>query len=197
MRSKEEIRKKIWQILEEKNIADFPRPCFGRIPNFIGSRNASEKIKEIPEFKNARCVFSAPDFVLKRMREIVLEEGKILAVALPHMTDFVEITEKKKIAEATIIKGFKKFGKPLKTKIDFFVQGSVAVDKFGNRLGKGRGYGDKEWDYLLKKNLIFPGTKVITLVHRLQIFEDFSSLMDKNDKRVDYIITPEEIIKTG
>lgn len=195
MESKQEIRERIWRILEERNVADFPRPCFGRIPNFISSRQASEKIKEIPEFKYARCIFCAPDFVLKRIREIVLEEGKILAVALPHMVDFLEIVERKKITDATSIQGFKIFGKPLKTKIDLFVQGSVAIDKFGNRLGKGSGYGDKEWEYLLKRGLISSGTKVITLVHEMQILDNFSYLMNEKDKKVDYIITPKEIIK--
>jgi len=195
-KSKQEIRRKIWQTLEDENIADFPRPCFGRIPNFVGSKEASEKIKEIPEFKKAKCVFCAPDFVLKRIREIVLEEGKTLAVALPHMTGFVEITEKKKIKEATSIGGFKKYGKPLQTKIDLFVQGSVAVDKFGNRLGKGTGYGDKEWHYLYEKGLISPNVKIVTIVHDKQILDDFSYLAEPTDRKVNYIITPSRIIKT-
>ncbi len=194
MRSKQVVRQKIWQVLEDKNIADFPRPCFGRIPNFTGSRQASERIKEITEFQSARCVFCAPDFVLKRIREIVLEEGKTLAVALPHMKDFVEIAAVDNIAKATNIKGFKKYGRPIHTKIDLFVQGSVAVDRRGNRLGKGKGYGDQEWDYLLKRNLLDPGTKVVTLVHELQIVDDFSRVTKRTDKKVDYILTPSEII---
>lgn len=183
-------------MLEEKGIADFPKPCFGRIPNFVGSRKTAEKIKEIPEFKKARCVFCAPDFVLKRVREIVLEEGKILAIALPHMRDFLEISERKRIALATTIKGFRIFGKPLKTRIDLLVQGSVAVDRFGNRIGKGRGYGDREWEYLLKRGLILPSTKLVTLVHHAQIVDKLHGVADDFDKRVDYIISPMEIIKT-
>jgi len=192
-KSKQEIRRKIWQTLEDENIADFPRPCFDRIPNFVGSKEASEKIKEIPEFKKAKCVFCAPDFVLKRIREIVLEEGKILAVALPHMTGFVEITEKKKIKEATSIGGFKKYGKPLQTKIDLFVQGSVAVDEFGNRLGKGTGYGDKEWYCLYEKGVISPNVKIVTIVHDKQILDDFSYLAEPTDRKVNYIITPKYV----
>lgn len=160
--SKQRIRERIWKLLEEKNLADFPLPCFSRIPNFKGSKEASEKIREIPEFKSSRCVFCAPDFVLKRTREIVLEENKILAVALPHIKDFLEIDERGKISEATSIKGFRKFGKLLETKIDLFVQGSVAVDRSGNRVGKGKGYGDREFDFLLRNNLLEPDTKVVT-----------------------------------
>ncbi|MBA7466211.1 hypothetical protein ES707_01388 [subsurface metagenome] len=181
--------------MQEKNIATFPRPCFNRIPNFVGSWIASEKIKQIPEFNSSRCVFCAPDFVLKRIREIVLESNKILAVALPHMAEFLEISERRNINRATSIKGFKKYGVPLKTEVGLFVEGSVAVDKKGNRLGKGRGYGDKEWSYLLENNLFQGKVKVITLVHDEQIVEDFSNLMTETDKKVDYILTPTTIIK--
>lgn len=194
METKEALRQKIWALLEGRNIADFPRPCFKRIPNFVGSRIASEKMKEIQEFKHANCVFCAPDFVLKRIREITLKEGKVLAIALPHMTGFVEIRERNNIQEATTINGFKRFGKPLKTRVDLFIQGSVVVDRMGHRLGKGTGYGDKEWEYLLSRGLASSQTKVVTLVHDIQILKDFSSLIDEKDKRVDYILTPTQII---
>jgi len=192
---KHEIRRKIWSSLEEKEITDFPRPCFGRIPNFKGARSVSDKIKRLSEFKKATCVFCAPDIVLKRIREIVLEEGKVLAVALPHIKDIVEIRERKDIRVATTIKGFAKYGKPLKTTIDLFVQGSVAVDRNGNRLGKGKGYGDKEYSILKERGLLQKDVKVVTIVHDLQIVDDMSNLMGQWDIKVDYILTNREIIK--
>ncbi len=195
--AKEKIRRGVWQSLEEKGLAEFPRPCFGRIPNFVGSGTASSRIKELAEFRAARCVFCAPDFVLKRIREIVLEEGKVLAVALPHMVGFVEISERERIREATTIKGFRRFGRPLRSKVELFVQGSVAVDMLGNRLGKGRGYGDQEWAYLSDRGLISSDVKLITIVHEEQIVDDMTQLMGEHDKRVDYILTPSRIIETG
>ncbi len=195
--AKEKIRRRVWQSLEEKGLADFPRPCFGRIPNFVDSGTASSRIKELAEFRAARCVFCAPDFVLKRIREIVLEDGKVLAVALPHMVGFAEISERKKIREATTIKGFRRFGRPLRSKVELFVQGSVAVDMLGNRLGKGRGYGDQEWAYLSDRGLISSDVKLITIVHEEQIVDDMMQLMGEHDKRVDYILTPSRIIETG
>ena len=192
---KESIRQKIWRLLEEKNIAAFPRPCFNRIPNFIGSWVASERIKQILEFNSSKCVFCAPDFVLKRVREIVLESNKVLAVALPHMVDFLQISERRNIKQATTIKGFNRYGVPLKTEVELFVEGSVAVDRKGNRLGKGKGYGDREWFYLFENNLLRPKVKVVTLVHDEQIVKDFSDLTTGADKKVDYILTPTAIIK--
>ena len=193
--TKDEIRKRIWYLLEDENIADFPRPCYGRIPNFKGSRNVSERIKTLTEFKKAGAIFCAPDMVLKRIREIVLEHGKILVVALPHIEDIVEIKERKNIDEATKIRGFVKYGGPLNTKIDLFVQGSVAVDRYGNRLGKGKGYGDREYIILQQKGLLQNSVKTVTIVHRLQIVDDISQLMGKWDVRVDYILTDRGVIK--
>jgi len=123
------LRQKIWKLLEDKNIASFPRPCFNHIPNFVGSWVASEKIMQIPEFNSSGCVFCAPDFVLKRVREIVLESHKILAVALPHMVEFLQISARRNIKRATSIKGFKKYGSPLNREVELFVEGSVVVDR--------------------------------------------------------------------
>ena len=193
--TKDDLRKRIWNYLEDRNLVTFPRPCHGRIPNFTGSDEAGERIRSVPEFKEAKCIFCAPDRVLKRIREIVLEEGKILAVALPHMTGFLQIEERKRIGQATNIKGFRRFGVPLKTKVDLFVQGSVAVDINGNRLGKGKGYGDQEWEHLKKHRLIAGTEKTVTVVHEEQIVDDFSEIMEHHDKRIDYILTPERVIE--
>ena len=36
--SKDDLRRKIWDKLEKEDLADFPRPCQHRIPNFKGWR---------------------------------------------------------------------------------------------------------------------------------------------------------------
>jgi 5-formyltetrahydrofolate cyclo-ligase len=194
---KQAIREKVWKRLDEQNLVSFPKPCYGRIPNFIGSEMACERLLELGEFQIARCVFFAPDYVLKRGRELTLECNKILAVATPHMRRFLEISgvPKNEIGKATNIKGFEKYGKILATKVDLFVQGSVAVDTKGNRLGKGRGYGDKEYWYLKHADLLSHSAKIVTVVHESQIFDDFSAVMSPGDVPVDYILTNNRIIK--
>ncbi|MEW5761098.1 MAG: 5-formyltetrahydrofolate cyclo-ligase [Candidatus Thermoplasmatota archaeon] len=191
-KSKREIRKIVWDYMEKNNIVSFPRPCYGRIPNFLNSNIACERMVELEEFKNANCIFCAPDYVLKRAREIVLEYEKKLAVATPHMREFLEI--KGKNTEAVYIKGFKKFGKKLKTKVELIVQGSVAVDRLGNRIGKGKGYGDKEYWYLLENSLLNENAKVLTVVHDVQVFDELSIPFKEYDVKVDYILTPTKII---
>jgi len=190
MRSKDDVRRAIWERMERENIAAFPRPCYGRIPNFVGSDVAARRLLELEEFRQARCVFCAPDHALRAARDLVLAQGKVLAAALPHMRGFVELRGKAK----TSIRGLARYGKPLRTPVDLVVQGSVAVDLQGHRLGKGTGYGDQEIAYLRKRGLLRPEAKVVTIVHEVQIVPDLSALMEEHDIPVNYILTPERII---
>src|SRR5574341_1126407 len=105
-----------------------------------------------------------------------------------------------KAFEASSIRGFSKFGKSIKIsinlpKIDLYITGAVAVDKNGNRIGKGAGYGDKEDEILSGAGLIVENTPRVAMVHETQVFEDFTYLMEKNDKKVTIIVTPKEIYK--
>jgi 5-formyltetrahydrofolate cyclo-ligase len=68
------------------------------------------------------------------------------------------------------------------------------VDIEGNRLGKGKGYGDREWSWLQTRDLLTNGCKIVTIVHDKQIVKDFSYLVEETDKKVDYILTPTKII---
>ena len=195
--TKDEIRRRIWDKLERENIADFPRPCYGRIPNFKGSKQTALWLLKLPEFKEARCVFCPPDYVLKTVRDLVLREGKVLAAALPHApkrgaSGFVELHG----PADTSIRGLKRYGRPLRTPVDLVVQGSVAVDWQGNRLGKGTGYGDQEIAYLRERGLLREGAKIITLVHDVQVVDDLSAVVEPHDVRVDYVLTPTRCIIT-
>ena len=201
-KSKQELRQAVWVYMEENNLVVFPRPCYGRISNFVGSRSAAERIKALREWKDARVIFSAPDSSLHYARCEVLKEGKILLVAAPRLTEFylVKDVPSEKAFEASSIKGFSKFGRSIKIsinlpKIDLYITGAVAVDKNGNRIGKGAGYGDKEDEIFSAARLIDENTPRIALVHKVQVFEDFSYLMEKKDKKVTIIAIPKEIYK--
>jgi len=51
------IRKRIWDLLEERDIARSPRPVHHRIPNFDGADAAAARLaREVPEFGAARLV---------------------------------------------------------------------------------------------------------------------------------------------
>ena len=73
------------------------------------------------------------------------------------------------------------------------VEGSVAVDLNGGRLGKGGGYADQEIEHLLLKNAINDKTPVVTTVHEAQIVEEVP--LEPHDKKINMIVTPERVIR--
>lgn len=201
-KNKQELRQAVWAYMEENNLVTFPRPCYGRIPNFVGSRSAAERLKILTEWKEARVIFSAPDSSLHPARCEALKEEKILLVAAPKLTGFylIKDIQPAKAFEATSIKGFSRFGRTVKIddnlpKIDLYLTGAVGVDKRGNRIGKGAGYGDKEDEILSRAGLLDERTPRIVIVHEVQVFEDFSSLMEEKDKKVMIVVTPEEVCR--
>jgi len=56
LKSKQEIRQKIWDLLEEKNVAAFPRPVHGRISNYVGANVTAEKLNELSVWRKARVI---------------------------------------------------------------------------------------------------------------------------------------------
>lgn len=193
---KRTLRERIWKLMKEENIATPPFPLENRIPNFEGSEEAARLATTLEEWKKARVIFSNPDSAQKKLRELVLKEGKILIMATPKLKEgylMIEPEEVKgKEKEASSIAGAFEFGKKLERllKPDLIITGCVAVDKRGFRLGKGGGYGDREISTFLKE---FGEIKVITTVHDLQIVEEVP--LEEFDTCVDYIVTPTKIIK--
>jgi len=193
MKSKQEIREFVWNKI--KPYSKFPPP-YGRIPNFIGAEMACERIRDLKEYENAEVVFSAPDSPLRRLREITLEDGKILLAVKPKMTGFLLISRGK----AGTIGEMLRYGREvdlerLNVKVNIFAQGCVAVDMMGNRIGKGSGFGDREYKVLNEMGLLSSKCIYVVVAHPIQIFEDFSHLMDCHDVKVDVILTPREIIR--
>jgi len=193
-KSKRDVREYVWNAI--KPYSKFPPP-HGRIPNFVDAEKACEKLRKLEEYRKAKVIFSAPDSPLKRAREIVLEDGKTLLVVKPKMTGFLLVERGK----AGTIKEMLRYGREvdlneLSIHVDIFLQGCVAVDKKGNRIGKGSGFGDREYAVLREKGLISDVTLYVVVAHPIQIFEDLSYLVDEHDVKVDLIITPSKIIKT-
>lgn len=62
LQSKDEIRERVWSLLDERGVTRFPRPTRGRIPNFEGSDKASKRVLRMPEFRGAEVVKVNPDY---------------------------------------------------------------------------------------------------------------------------------------
>ncbi|XP_073652486.1 methenyltetrahydrofolate synthase domain-containing protein isoform X11 [Tursiops truncatus] len=83
--SKQDIREQIWDYMEARNLADFPRPVHHRIPNFKGASRAAEHFPRLQAFKMARTIKVNPDAPQKNARFFVLNSKKTLLVPTPRL----------------------------------------------------------------------------------------------------------------
>lgn len=189
--------------MEKEGIARFPLPCKGRIPNFIGAEKASGKLRQLPEYKNAKIIFCNPDSPQRPVREMILRDNKILVMATPRLKEGLLILDpskipKNKYREASTIRGAFKLGAkihPSKIKIDVKITGSVAVSPKGGRVGKGGGYSDLEYGILREYGAVDERTPIITTVHDIQVVDNIP--MTEHDMPIDIIVTPTKIIRTN
>ncbi len=151
--TKESVRKMIWNEMITQGISR--SDAYGRIPDFNGSKRAAEMLRNTCEWKKSVIIFVSPDTAQIKVRENCLIDGKTLIMASPKLLNGYIIIKPKYVKEhekeAATIKGAFKYGTEVKSfpVVDMVVEGSVAVDISGGRLGKGGGYGDMEISHLL------------------------------------------------
>ncbi|MEE9600080.1 MAG: 5-formyltetrahydrofolate cyclo-ligase [Thermoplasmata archaeon] len=197
---KEEIRREIWALLEERKVSRFPFPTVGRIPNFEGARQASRQLTSLDCWQDARSLKANPDSPQRSARRLALSEGKTVYMAVPRLTQrscFLEL-DPRAIAtpeRAATIKGAFALGRPVRPDrigtLDLVLAGSVAVDYEGGRLGKGGGYSDLEYALGREYGFLEERTPVVTTVHPLQLIRE-GIPMSVHDISVDFVVTPKE-----
>ncbi len=198
---KERIRNLIWNTLENNNLSKPPKPPYGRIPNFLGSTEAAKLLKNTKEWENSRVIFSSPDSAQKKVRELALRDGKLLIMASPKLKEGYLLIDphrvKGKEKLAATINGAFNFGRRINEfpKVDLVIEGSVAVDLSGNRLGKGGGYGDMEISHLFEEKAVKTSTPIVTTVHELQIIDEVP--VEIHDQKINMIVTPERVIRVN
>ena len=196
---KQALRERIWRELEAKGIVTFPKPARGRIPNFVGSERAAGKLREIEAYRSAKTIMVNPDAAQLAVRELALRDGKRLLMATPKLRKGFILLDPARIPkprEAASIGGAFKYGRSIDLrglKVDLIVEGSVAVDPKGGRLGKGGGFGDLEVAILKESGAATDATPIVTTVHELQVVEEVP--MTEHDAPVDVIITPERVME--
>jgi 5-formyltetrahydrofolate cyclo-ligase len=199
---KKKIREMVWNILEEKGVARFPRPVYGRIPNFEGAENSCEKITILEEYKKATVVKVSPDSPQYSIRLRCLIDGKKLIMPTPRLREGFLLLDPSKIPrryykKAATIRGAFNFGVKVDPenlpRVDFIVMGSVAVGRDGSRIGKGEGYGELEYALLKEYNRVGEEVIVATNIHDLQLFD--SVPQDPYDVPVDVIATPTRLVR--
>lgn len=190
---------KIWTFLDDSNLIRGSWSTKGRIPNFQGASEAALNLRRTEEWKKSRTIFCSPDSAQKEVREYALLDGKTLIMASPQLKRGYLILEPDSIRGqeklASTIKGAFTFGETILEfpTVDLVVEGSVAVDKNGNRLGKGGGYGDQEISHLFKVEAIHAATPRATTVHESQLVEEVP--MESHDQNLNLIVTPQRVIR--
>ncbi|MEM4513078.1 MAG: 5-formyltetrahydrofolate cyclo-ligase [Ignisphaera sp.] len=199
---KDRIRRRIWDLLEEKNVTLFPKPIYHRIPNFIGADIVAAKLSSLDIFKEAKVIKINPDSPQRFVRYLALSQNKIIVMPTPRIRNgFLVLNPSKiprdKLWDASSISGAYRYGVTTKPwdlpKIDLVVIGSVAVNPRGARLGKGEGYAELEYAILRMLCKVGEETLVVTTVHDLQIVYD-DIPVEPYDVNVDIIVTPKNTI---
>src|SRR5919201_3712727 len=143
MRSKDGIRRAVWNAMDRDGVSRFPG-AQGRIPNFADARAAAERLSNHPAWKRAKTIKANPDAPQTHARRLALEEGKTLVMAVPRLRaqhpfrllDPKQLDEEA-IREAATIKGALRHGRVIDLDevpdLDFVLTGSVAVNLKGAR----------------------------------------------------------------
>jgi len=199
---KQRIREGVWRSLEEEGVSRFPRPVFGRIPNFQGAERAARRLATTGEFLRSQVVKVNPDAPQSPVRRLILEAGKSLIMPTPRLREGFLLLDPKRIPrslyrKASTIRGAFQLGVPLSLEdlppVDLIVCGSVAVTAGGLRIGKGGGYSELEYAILREVGVIEEETPIATTVHDLQIVAE--APREEFDFTLDIIATPTQLLR--
>ena len=202
MRSKDEVRADVWAAMEQANAAH-TRKLRDRIPHFRGCEAAAAQVSELPAWQAARVIKANPDKPQRPLRQLALEQGKTLYMAVPRLKQeqcFVELDPavmSATPAEASTIAGAFRYGRPVYVAemrpVDLVISGSVAVNRRGARIGKGGGFADLEYGLAIAAGIISPDTPVASTVHPMQVLDE-ELPYTRHDVFLDYVATPDEMI---
>jgi 5-formyltetrahydrofolate cyclo-ligase len=202
-RAKQQVRDRIWALLEREKAAKPPGRVVGKIPNFLGAEAAADQLVALPAWETVHVLKANPDKAQRPVRARALADGKVLYMAVPRLADKLPfyLLDPEHLSmspwEAAAKEGAAKAGQKVAAtelpSVDLVVCGSVAVNRQGARIGKGGGFSDLEVAFLVEAGVLRPDTVLATTVHPLQVVDE--PLPETiHDFRVDLIVTPDETI---
>jgi 5-formyltetrahydrofolate cyclo-ligase len=200
---KQQVRERVWTELEQAQAVGFPG-AKGRIPNFVGVGDATERLAALPEWHRAAAMKSNPDMPQLPVRARALSEGRRVYMAVPKLVehDLFRLLDPHRLKapprKAASIKGSEVEGIPAALDeldhLDLVVCGTVAVNRAGVRVGKGGGFSDLELALCIEQGVIDDDTVIVTTVHDLQVLDE-ELPETEHDFRVDIVVTPTEVIR--
>jgi 5-formyltetrahydrofolate cyclo-ligase len=201
--AKAALREQVWAAMSAARVARFPGAA-GRIPNFTGAEAAAQRLRELPEWRDARTLKVNPDLPQLPVRQRALEDGKTVYMAVPRLAeaepffaldpDHLAETPRKAASISGAARSARRVSLAELAPVDLVVMGSVAVAEDGARLGKGGGFADLEFALASAAGLIGPGTVTATTVHELQLRPAGAIPLTDHDVPVDLVVTPDRVI---
>ncbi|KAL7302247.1 hypothetical protein TKK_0004918 [Trichogramma kaykai] len=205
--TKQTFREKIWVHMAKEKLASPYRSLCNRIPCFLGSTDATKRLMELDEFKDAKLLMISPDkpqksVILRSLlkeKEVLVPRPRLLSGLFLHVKNASGLPNeetKKAVTRHNIKQIETPVGYDAKDlKVDMVVLGSLCVNKSGCRIGDGEGFADLEYVILSKMKAVNEKTVVVTTVHDCQILDDLpNDLFGPHDVPVDIIVTPTQTI---
>ncbi|NUR01826.1 MAG: 5-formyltetrahydrofolate cyclo-ligase [Streptomyces sp.] len=199
---KERVRERVWDLLDAER-AVLNETAHGRIPNFTGSDAAADRLADLKFWRDARVIKAVPDKAQLPVRARALAEGKTVFMAVPKLADprpfylldpaVLPVSPQEAASSKIAAAVAPRVDVADLWPVDMVVVGSVAVNRAGVRIGKGAGYSDLEFAFLMEAGLISDRTVVVSTVHSLQVLDEDLPATD-HDFGVDLIVTPDEVI---
>src|SRR5215469_1799735 len=201
--AKAALRDRVWAAMSAARVARFPGAA-GRIPNFAGAEAAAERLRGLPEWRDARTLKANPDSAQLPVRQRALEDGKTVYMAVPRLAgtepffaldpDHLSDPPRKAASISGASRSARRVALADLSPVDLVVMGSVAAGEDGARLGKGGGFADLEFALATAAGLIGPDTVCVTTVHELQVVAAGTIPLTSHDVPVDFVVTPDRVI---
>lgn len=215
---KSAIRASVWSRLRHVARPDsrFDADFSSFIADFAGSGAAARRLTALPEYRDARAVFVAPDNCLEGLRAQALLDGKRVLVTTYGIRRGFVLLEPERVREdgrgvwyAATLDGMEGVGRKVGLeemraegwRVDLLVTGTGAVSARGVRFGKGHGFFDLEWGMLYSVGVVRMEACVVGVVHDCQVVEEGQGedrgvlRPDIFDTVCDVVVTPTRTIR--
>lgn len=175
------------------------------IPDFEGSRAATERLTSLDIYQNAKTIFITPDNCLEQLRAQTLRDNKTQIVSTYGIRRGLVALKREDVPHgledyAILLDAIEGLGKRISLKeirskysLDLIVTGASAVNYAGVRFGKGHGFFDLEWAMFYQLGIVTQETPIVAFVHDCQL-ADIELSISQFDTLCDYIVTPTQTI---
>lgn len=200
---KQNAREMVWMELAKVARPDsrFHMDFSSFIPDFQGSDIATQLLKEMDIYRQARVVFVTPDNCLEHLKAQVLRDDKVLLTSTYGIRRGFVILTRQDVPEgleefSILLDVIETLGAYVslaeiqaRYPIDLMVTGASVVNTAGIRFGKGHGFFDLEWGMFYGVDAVNVDTPVVAFVHDCQVV-DLPLDAKEHDTICDYVVTP-------